>query len=198
MRFTHLLTRLAGAGRALLLALAVAVATPPLAAQIHASPRRPRTAPSPDAVFAATIARLSEPGGYFDTDNLISNETSYQQVLGGMDELRLSGGTYIGVGPDQNFTYIASLRPELALIVDIRRDNLLEHLLFRALFQLARDRLEYLTLLLARPLPPTHQAGDEIQRIVAYLDATPMAPVILDDAVAAVRRTVLGYEVPLN
>ena len=31
-------------------------------------------APSP---FAAQIASLSEPAGYFDTDNLISNERSY-------------------------------------------------------------------------------------------------------------------------
>ena len=32
--------------------------------------------------FAALSARLSEPGGYFDSDNLISNETSYLHVLG--------------------------------------------------------------------------------------------------------------------
>ena len=31
--------------------------------------------------FAAQIASLSEPAGYFDTDNLISNERSYLQVL---------------------------------------------------------------------------------------------------------------------
>ena len=31
--------------------------------------------------FAAQIASLSEPGGYFDTDNLISNERSYLEVL---------------------------------------------------------------------------------------------------------------------
>ena len=31
--------------------------------------------------FAASVANLSEPGGYFDTDNLISNERSYLQVI---------------------------------------------------------------------------------------------------------------------
>ena len=36
--------------------------------------------------------------------------------------LRSAGGVYIGVGPEQNFTYIAA-RPEMAFIVDIRREN---------------------------------------------------------------------------
>src|SRR5690242_8937356 len=56
--------------------------------------------------FAQQIAALSEPGGYFDTDNLISNESSYLQVLPELRHRGISGGVYIGVGPDQNFTYI--------------------------------------------------------------------------------------------
>ena len=67
-----------------------------------------------DAAFAALIERLSEPGGYFDTDNLISNETSYLHVIGTLRELGVSGGAYIGVGPDQNFSYIAAIRPSIA------------------------------------------------------------------------------------
>ena len=68
--------------------------------------------------FAALSARLSEPGGYFDSDNLISNETSYLHVLGKLRELNVSNGVYIGVGPDQNFTYIAKIRPRMAIIID--------------------------------------------------------------------------------
>src|SRR4051812_13420920 len=56
--------------------------------------------------FASLSARLSEPGGYFDSDNLISNETSYQHVLGKLREMNVQGGVYVGVGPDQSFTYI--------------------------------------------------------------------------------------------
>jgi hypothetical protein len=78
--------------------------------------------PSP---FAAQIASLSEPAGYFDTDNLISNERSYLQVLPDLGRRNVRGGAYIGVGPDQNFTYIAEVRPSIAFIVDVRRDNLL-------------------------------------------------------------------------
>src|SRR5262245_49129514 len=36
--------------------------------------------PAGEVKLAALSAQLSEPGGYFDTDNLISNETSYLQV----------------------------------------------------------------------------------------------------------------------
>jgi len=93
-----------------------------------------------DSAFAALSARVSEPGGYFDSDNLISNESSYLHVLGAMRRIGVSGGTYIGVGPDQNFSYIAQVRPKLAFIIDIRRDNLLQHLLFKSLFELARNR----------------------------------------------------------
>ena len=49
----------------------------------------------------------------------------------------MRGGAYIGVGPDQNFSYIAAIRPDVVFIVDVRRDNLLLHLLFKSLFTLA-------------------------------------------------------------
>ena len=124
------------------------------------------------AIFAAQIAALSEPPGYFDTDNLISNERSYLEVI---PELRRAPGrgAYVGVGPDQNFSYIAAVRPTIAFIVDIRRDNLLLHLLFKALFQLSRTRVEYLALLLARPVPPKVESwrGASIDRLVGYIDS---------------------------
>ena len=78
--------------------------------------------------FAAQVEAFSEPGGYFDTDNLISNERSYLQVLPDLERPGVHGGAYVGVGPDQNFSYIARIRPPIAFIVDIRRDNLLLHL----------------------------------------------------------------------
>src|SRR6187401_1759365 len=98
-------------------------------------------APSP---FATQIAALSEPAGYFDTDNLISNERSYLQVVQDLHKRQVHGGAYIGVGPDQNFSYIAEIRPSIAYMVDVRRDNLLLHLLFKALFAASRTRIEYL------------------------------------------------------
>src|SRR5688572_9427141 len=92
-----------------------------------------------DSAFAKLVARLSEPGGYFDSDNLVSNELSYQHVMGAMRRLKVGGGAYIGVGPDQNYTYIARVRPKIAYMIDLRRDNLLQHLLYKSLFDLSRS-----------------------------------------------------------
>ena len=122
--------------------------------------------------FARLVAQFSEPGGWFDTDNLISNEKSYLHVVPHLERAGVSGGVYIGVGPDQNFSYIARIRPEVAFIVDIRRDNLLLHLLFKALFAMSRNRMEYLALLPGTRAPADVERwnGASIEEIVAYLD----------------------------
>jgi hypothetical protein len=126
----------------------------------------------PASSFAQTIARLSERGGYFDTDNLISNESSYLQVLPELSRRSRPGGVYIGVGPDQNFTYISATRPSIAFIVDIRRDNELLHLLFKALFRQSRTRVEYLSLLCGRIVPADVEAwrSASVDRIAKYVD----------------------------
>jgi hypothetical protein len=140
---------------------------------------RPQSPPPPTRPsFARLIGELSEPGGYFDTDNLISNEKSYLHVIPQLEQ-SVAGGVYIGVGPDQNFSYIARVRPATAFIVDIRRDNLLLHLLFKALFAASRNRVEYLSLLTGRTVPDRveswNQAG--IDEIVTSIDgAKPAAP----------------------
>lgn len=123
--------------------------------------------------FARLIERLSEPGGYFDTDNLISNEASYLHVLGRLRKMSVEGGAYVGVGPDQNFSYIAQIRPRIAYIIDIRRDNLIEHLLFKALFSLSRNRIEYLCNLTARTTPPQSDKWRDrtIADLVAHVDS---------------------------
>src|SRR5690349_9456597 len=87
-----------------------------------------------DTAFAQLIASVSEAPGFFDTDNLISNEDSYLHVVGTLKRLGVTGGAYVGVGPDQNLSYIAAIHPRIAFIVDVRRENMLEHLLFKAIF----------------------------------------------------------------
>ncbi len=93
------------------------------------------------------MQELSEEGGYFDTDNLISNESAYVQVI---PDLKPAGGVYIGVGPEQNFHYIGRLRPEWAFILDVRRDNLLHHLLLNAVLAKSETPADYLCRLFAR------------------------------------------------
>src|SRR5215510_12020703 len=112
-----------------------------VSAGLLGGPAGARRLPQSSSPFAAQIASLSEPPGYFDTDNLISNERSYLQVLPDLRKRNVRGGAYIGV------------RPAVAFIIDVRRDNLLLHLLFKALFSMSRTRVEYLALLLGRPVP---------------------------------------------
>ena len=103
--------------------------------------------------FQQRILDWSEDPGYFDTDNFISNEPSYLHVVPLLLKIAPSRQAYIGVGPDQNFSYIAHLKPKIAIILDIRRDNLLQHLYFKELFRVAIDRWEYLSYLFGKPLP---------------------------------------------
>ena len=150
--------------------------------------------------FARTSAALSEPGGFFWSDNLVSNETSYLHVIGKLDELRVRGGAYIGVGPEQNFSYIARTRPTVAFIIDIRRDNLLLQLLFKAVFHRASNRLEYLCLLYARPCPAdvkpwTNRSLDDV---IAYLDRVPMDSVVAARIEDELLAQVLTFGVPIS
>ena len=135
----------------------------------------PRVAPAQRAVdssFAGVIARLSESGGYFDSDNIISNEASYLQIASQLTKVGVRGGVYIGVGPDQNFSYIALIRPRVAFMLDVRRDNMLEHLLFKSLFAISRNRLEYLLRLFGKAVPAdiesfTGRSSSEILAVFA-------------------------------
>src|SRR5512136_636160 len=122
------------------------------------------------AEYSRLIRDLSEEGGYFFSDNFTSNEDSYLTVVDKLKELGVSGGAYVGVGPEQNFTYIAKVRPRIAFIVDIRRQAMIQHLMFKAIFQLAPTRVEFLAILLSKPLTGKVPApGDSIDSLVAYL-----------------------------
>ncbi|HEU4386723.1 MAG TPA: hypothetical protein VFV34_02920 [Blastocatellia bacterium] len=122
--------------------------------------------------FSRLVRELSEEGGYFRSDNFTSNETSYLHVVGKMKQLGGTGGAYIGVGPEQNFTYIAKIRPRIAIIVDIRRQAMIQHLMFKAIFQLAPTRAEFLSRLISRSLPKEHppSADASIVQVLEWLD----------------------------
>lgn len=154
----------------------------------------------PDSLFPEVVEALSEPGGFFDTDNLISNEASYLHAVSALRRRGVRGGAFIGVGPDQNFSYITAVRPEVAFIVDIRRDNLLLLLLLRAMLEEAGTRGEYLALLFGRPFPPDPGAWRD-RPLPELLDGIEsQAP---DPSAIAARRVVLhervaGYGVPVS
>jgi hypothetical protein len=105
-----------------------------------------------DAEFRTLIAGLSEPGGTFVTDNIISNEVAFQDVLPELQR-RDRQGAYIGVAPEQNLSYVAALKPPIAFIVDLQRGNLLLQLMYKALVEMSADRADFLSRLFARPRP---------------------------------------------
>lgn len=150
--------------------LALLVVLPLVAARPHAA--APQT-----TEFARLIERLSEGGGFFNSDNLVSNETSYLHVLGAFRALGVRGGAFLGVGPEQGFSYIAEIRPKIAFLIDIRRDNLLLHLLLKAMFATSRNRMEYLCLLYGRSPPPDLPLWTELElaTLLDYLDRTPVS-----------------------
>src|SRR5262249_5771795 len=106
-----------------------------------------------DKDFWTLVTETSEPDGFFRSDNLVSNERTFQHVIPELKKRVLANGVYLGVGPDQNFTYIAALKPRMAFIVDIRRGNLDQHLFYKALVEMSTDRMDFLSRLFARPKP---------------------------------------------
>src|SRR5579863_8116104 len=72
-----------------------------------------------DTEFWRMVTEFSEPGGAFPYENFVSNEVSYQDILPDLTRIVKPGGAYLGVAPEQNFTYIAATRPKIAFILDI-------------------------------------------------------------------------------
>jgi hypothetical protein len=91
----------------------------------------------------------------------------YQWVIPALTSTLGAGGVYLGVGPEQNFTYIVALRPKLAFIVDIRRGNLREQLLYKAFIEMSADRAEFLSRLFARKRPADLPPKADIAQLMA-------------------------------
>ena len=93
-----------------------------------------------DRDFWKLSQELSETNGYFRSDNLLSNEIWLQHVIPELvAKTGKPGRVYLGVGPEQNFTYIAAVKPAMAFIVDVRRGNLQMHLMYKALFEMSNS-----------------------------------------------------------
>jgi hypothetical protein len=127
-----------------------------------------------DRTFWTLVTEFSEPNGYFRSDNLVSNETVFQHVIPTLQESLGPVSAYVGVGPDQNFTYIASLKPRIAFIVDIRRQNMLLHLMYKALIELSPTREEFLARLFSRPAPARDASNDGAEALLnAFMEVEP-------------------------
>lgn len=157
----------------------------------------PSGLPLSRAEFASMVEALSEPEGYFDTDNFITNETSYLHVVDRLAD-QAPGGVYLGVGPDQNFSYIVHSDPDLAFIIDIRRQNALQHLLLKVLIEQADDRLDYLCALLGRDCGGL-EPGADFPALLVQVRQAPQSPPRLGETIARVRNTlILDYGMDLS
>jgi hypothetical protein len=126
-----------------------------------------------DQEFWTLVTDLSEPGGSFRSENLLSNELRLQYVIPDLVRTAPRGRAYIGVGPEQNFTYIAALEPSIAFIVDIRRGNLQLQLMYKALFELSADRADFVSRLFSRKLPEVVGPQSTIRQIFDALSVEP-------------------------
>jgi hypothetical protein len=144
----------------------------PIPASASAPASSAHTPAPPASAFAEVVGAISEPDGPFISDNAISNETSYLQVAASLSKLASPGGAYIGVGPEQNFTYIALTKPKVAFLVDIRRQNMILHLLYKSIFTEATSRAHFLALLLGRTFDPSGAPASDasIEAVIAAVE----------------------------
>ena len=125
-----------------------------------------------DQEFWRLSEGLSEPSGYFQSDNLLSNEMVFARIVPDLVARTKPGGVYMGVGPEQNFTYIAVMKPRIAFITDIRRGNLHLQLMYKALFELSADRAEFVSRLFTKPRARGLSATTTVTELMnAYWDA---------------------------
>jgi hypothetical protein len=127
-----------------------------------------------DNEFWQLVSDVSEPGGYFRSDNFLSNEMGFQHPIPELKQTTRPGGVYLGVGPEQNFTYIVALQPKMAVIFDIRRQNMVQHLMYKALFETSVDRGDFLAKLFSRQRPPGIDSATAPTALFdAFIAATP-------------------------
>jgi hypothetical protein len=150
-----------------------------------------------DAEFWTLVQSLSEPAGSFDlSENLVSNEPRVARTAG---RLRAVGGVYIGVGPEQNFTYISRLRPGMAFIADVRVENRNLHLLYKALFELASDRVDFVSRLFSRPRPTGLSSRASVDDIFTAFERVPPSREQFDRVLTQIRERLLTtHRLPLS
>jgi hypothetical protein len=167
------------------------------------APFRLLAAPVPtqltDQQFWSLSREWSEDDGVFRSDNLLSNETTFQYVIPGLQKASKQGRVYMGVGPEQNFTYIAALKPAMAVIVDIRHGNLDVHLMYKALFELSKDRAEFVSRLFSLKRPDGLTAKSSAREIFnAYLSADGSKQLFDENLKAVVDQLRIKHGFPLT
>ena len=140
-----------------------------------------------DQEFWNLSSELSEPDGTFRSDNLLSNESYFQYVIPQLNELVKPGQVYMGVGPEQNFTYIAAMKPKMVFILDIRRGNLDLQLMYKALFEMSKDRAEFVSRLFSRKQPSGIGPNSTVEEIFNAVVNSPSSDQIYTENFNAIK-----------
>src|SRR5438128_12625749 len=130
----------------------IAVALAVLIIPLSLKPADTLPAQIPDVGFWRMVTGFSEEAGS-SRFQYMSNEREFAALIPELKKSTKPGGVYLGVGPEQNFSYIAALRPRIAFIFDIRRENMLEHLIYKAVFEMSPTRVEFVSRLFSRRTP---------------------------------------------
>jgi len=149
---------------------------------------RPNTLPRQlsDSAFWTLEREISEPGGPWTSDNYTSNEPEVAQEMRLLRIENHVGGVYLGVGPEQNLSYLAAIRPQMAFICDIRRGAVMQHLMYKAIFALARDRAAFISLLFSKPRPPNLDSLTPIAAMWGAFGSVPTDPAMAERTYAGI------------
>ena len=149
-----------------------------------------------DQEFWRMVTELSEPSGPYTGDNWISNEASIQDVIIPLRQLAKPGGVYMGVGPEQNFTYMWALQSKMGFVIDIRRQNMLEILMLKTLFEISPTRADYVANLFSRRRPEGVDTNTNVKALMAAFASAPSEG--LSKNVETVRATLMKHGFTLS
>src|SRR5262249_13804462 len=187
--YTHSMTRGMSARLAILTMAVVALllcVTPTSRPRSEALPQR-----LDDRMFWSLVTEFSEPSGTFRSDNLVSTELAYEQVIPPLQVRIQPMSAYIGVGPDQNFTYLAAFKPRIAFIVDIRRQNMLLHLMYKAIIERSPTRVEFLARLFSRQPPPDLPLDATADELISAFQGVEPSALAFERTRQDIRRTLV-------
>ncbi len=152
-----------------------------------------------DSEYWALIDGLSEPGGNFRSDNLVSNEIYMQSIIPELQTVVKPGRVYLGVGPEQNFTYIAALKPRMVFIIDVRRGNLHTQLMYKALFELSMDRADFISKLFSKKRPEGLNGRSTAKELFAAFATVESSETLYRENLAAIQAHLTRtHEFPLS
>ena len=140
-----------------------------------------------DQEFWRLASEYSEPDGTFHSENLVSNEIRFQTVLPQLIEKAAPGRAYVGVGSEQNFTYIAAVRPSIVFIGDLRRGNMDLHLIYKALFEMSADRAEFVSRMFSRPRPDGLTTTSTASEIFAAYAQSAQSQALYDENLKSIK-----------